>query len=501
LLKYKIGTRGSLLAVTQCNQVKDELEKISGAEFELVEIKTQGDLITNAPLWQLDGKDFFTRELDEALLSGRVDMVVHSYKDLGSVRPEGIILAAITKRTYANDILLIKKSTFPELKNKKEFVVGTSSPRRMVNIEKNLAEFLPSGSHLKVSSKILRGNVNTRIQKLRDDEYDAIVLALPGIERLALTESSRLQLEKLLEGINFMVLPQSVFPSSAAQGALAIECASERNDNGKLFGILQKMQDSNTVEEIKRERKAFNEYGGGCHLAVGINVKKKDRFFVHTHRGVLNGEEVNLSELEGRDLPSFFVKPKVFSGLPKDDLLVKKAPLDIDLSKHFHLYVTTKHCLDKINCTPLSLWAAGTRTMKDLAARGYWVNGSADGFGDEEIKKLRDSKAIALMIDAKADLSVLTNDEATSTVGKVIPCYTRLIERKLDKKFEDKINTTDVFYWTSFFQYQAYMEKFPLIRNRVHVCGLGKTFKKFTEKNINIYPMASMEEFKRWVNQ
>ena len=79
---YKIGTRGSLLALTQCNQVKAELERITGDTFELDVIKTQGDMITNAPLWQLDGKDFFTKELDEALLSGRVDLVVHSYKDL-----------------------------------------------------------------------------------------------------------------------------------------------------------------------------------------------------------------------------------------------------------------------------------------------------------------------------------------------------------------------------------------------------------------------------------
>ena len=237
--KYKIGTRGSLLALTQCNQVKDELERLTGDKFELEVIKTQGDLITNAPLWQLDGKDFFTKELDDALLSGRVDLVVHSYKDLGSVRPEGITLAAVTKRTYANDILLIKNSTIAGLKEKKELIVGTSSPRRMVNLENHLAGFLPLGSHLKVTPKVLRGNVNTRIEKLRNDEYDAIVLALPGIERLALTESSRTELTRLLNGMNFMILPESAFPSSAAQGALGIECAKTRSDNGELFKKLK----------------------------------------------------------------------------------------------------------------------------------------------------------------------------------------------------------------------------------------------------------------------
>ena len=108
---YRIGTRGSLLALTQCGQIKDQLEALTQDRFELVVIKTQGDLVTNAPLWQLDGKDFFTKELDAALLAGEIDLVVHSYKDLGSERPSEINLAAITKRTFAHDILLIKKST------------------------------------------------------------------------------------------------------------------------------------------------------------------------------------------------------------------------------------------------------------------------------------------------------------------------------------------------------------------------------------------------------
>ena len=101
---YKIGTRGSLLALTQCGQVKDQLEKITGDTFELVSIKTQGDIQTSQPLWQMEGNNFFTKDLDEALLKGDVDLVVHSYKDLGSIRPEGITLAAVTKRSFAHDI-------------------------------------------------------------------------------------------------------------------------------------------------------------------------------------------------------------------------------------------------------------------------------------------------------------------------------------------------------------------------------------------------------------
>lgn len=497
---YKIGTRGSLLALTQCNQVKVELEKLTGDTFELVEIKTQGDLITNAPLWQLEGKDFFTKELDEALLSGRVDLVVHSYKDLGSIRPEGIALAAVTKRQFAFDILLIKQSTISDLLTKKELIIGTSSPRRIVNLENNFSSYLPITPDTRVTTKMLRGNVNTRIQKLRDGDFDAIVIALPGIERLALTESSRAQLEVLLEGMNFMVLPQSIFPSSAAQGALGIECAKERNDRGALLAKLQMMQDLKTVEEVKRERMAFTHYGGGCHLAVGINVKKIHQFYLHSHLGVLNNAAVKVSLLEGVELPPFLTSPRIFNGLPSDDLLVKKVPLkEIDLSNHHHLYVTTKHCIDKIKGHPKSLWASGTKSLKELTKLGFWVNGCADGLGDDEIRNLRASKAIALMIDSTAPLSVLSNDKATSTLGEVIPCYTRVIEEVLEKTFEERINNTEVFYWTSYFQYLTYIEKFPQIKKRIHATGLGKTYQQFNDNNINVFPVASMEEFKNWV--
>src|SRR5687768_11764992 len=181
---YKIGTRGSLLAVTQSTLMKNELERISGETFELVLIKTQGDEVTNKPLWQLEGKDFFTKELDEALLAGEVDLVIHSYKDLGSERPDGIKLAAVTERRFAHDILIIPQKNVDALKNwNGEFVVGTSSPRRIANITHSLSDYLPGKPKLRCET--LRGNVNTRIRKLKDGDYHAITLALAGIERLA----------------------------------------------------------------------------------------------------------------------------------------------------------------------------------------------------------------------------------------------------------------------------------------------------------------------------
>lgn len=497
---YKIGTRGSLLALTQCNQVKDQLEALTGDLFQLEIIKTRGDQITNAPLWQLDGKDFFTKELDDALLNGSIDLVVHSYKDLGSERPEGIALAAITKRTFAHDILLIKNQTINELNHKKELVVGTSSPRRIANLEKNLAEFIPFGRNIKITTKILRGNVNTRISKLIDNDYDAIVIALPGIERLALTESSCLELSKLLKNLNFMVLPQSVFPSSASQGALGIECLKNRADGNELRNKLQKLQDSTTAEEVSREREAFARYGGGCHLAVGINVKKIDNFYIHNHKGILNTQEVGVSLLEGRSLPKLDSKASTFNGHSQDEL-IEKVKIENLINSDSHVYVTSKHCYHVLNKQPNSLWSAGAKSMRELAALGFWVNGTSDSLGDKELKLIRSSRAISLMIDTNQSLEVLTNDESISELGKSIACYKRIIKNTISESFENKILGTEVFYWTSFPQYLLYVEKFPQIKNRIHACGLGKTFAQFKKHNIEVIPFHGMNEFKKWTNQ
>lgn len=502
---YKIGTRGSLLAVTQSTLIKNQLEQISGHHFELVLIKTQGDQITDKPLWQLEGKDFFTKELDEALLNEQVDLVIHSYKDLGSDRPSGIKLAAVTERTFAQDILLIPNKNIKALAQwSGEMVVGTSSPRRISNLTYALSHYLPGNPLIKCQT--LRGNVNTRIKKLRDGEYHAITLALAGIERLAHTEKSYQELKELLNDINYFVLPQSVFPSAASQGALGIEIKNDRNDGGELLNILSKLSHPKTMEEVSREREAFKNYGGGCHLAIGINVKKiNNSQFLHISAGEINGKRIDQKVMEGIKLPTIDPKKKLFIGLPTSsqpdivcDEFLKKVPetVSLDLTNQ-HVFVTSRYCLDTLQSSsaPQGLWAAGTKTARELVARGYWVNGTADSLGTHDLKILRDSKALAIMHpNLKSKWCVLTHADSTSDLGDVVGCYTRE-KKKISLEFELKLKEVAAFYWTSYPQFQTYLEHFPFINKAHHFCGLGKTWQEFSKTKIPITPLASMEDF------
>ena len=506
---YKLGTRGSLLAVTQSTLIKNEIERLSGEKVELVTIKTQGDEVTNKPLWQLEGKDFFTKELDEALLKGDVDFVVHSYKDLGSERPEGIKLAAITERRFAHDILLIPQKTIDELKNwNGTFVVGTSSPRRIVNLTKSLKDYIPYSkeTNLEIKCETLRGNVNSRIRKLREGQYHAITLALAGIERLAHTEKSAAELKELLQGLNYFVLPQSIFPSAASQGALGIETSATRNDGDKLLHILNKLAHPKTVEEVYRERKAFKEFGGGCHLAVGIHVKKlADDLFLHVNSGEVDGVRIEKKWVEGMTFPKLEKGKKLFVGFPTNthpgvlhDEYLKKIPetKNVDLTNK-HVFVTSMYTLDTLKASSKAegVWAAGAKSARDLAARGFWVNGTADSLGVEDLKALKTSKALKIVHEnLNHDWVVLTHPASKSDIGTVVGCYER-VPQETSAEFRDNLKETGACYWTSYPQYKAYLEKFTFLKNAHHFCGMGKTWEEFKAAGVEVTPVANMQDF------
>lgn len=257
--KIIIGTRGSDLALWQANNTKDRLAGI-GIDAELKIIKTQGDKILNLRLDKLEGKGFFTKELEEELLDGSIDIAVHSHKDLPTTNPEGLIIAAVTEREDPSELLLILKDCVDvsqKLSLKKGAMVGTSSNRRK-------AQLLALRSDLNIED--LRGNVPTRIQKLRDEDYDAIMLAKAGVNRLNID----------LSEFHVEVVDTTELVPAPAQGALAIQI---RESDTELFTALQQIHDQATAEEIAVERKVLNLFEGGCHMPLGCYCKKEDGEF------------------------------------------------------------------------------------------------------------------------------------------------------------------------------------------------------------------------------
>jgi hydroxymethylbilane synthase len=260
-LKYPliIGTRGSDLALWQANFVKDSLAEF-GIAAELKIIKTQGDTILNLRLDKLEGKGFFTKELEEELLNGNIDIAVHSHKDLPTTHPAGLTIAAVSEREDPSELLLILKDCVDvqqKLSVKFGGTVGTSSNRRK-------AQLLAFRPDLEVDD--LRGNVPTRIQKLRDEDYDAIMIAKAGVSRLGI-DLSEFYVEEL-DPMEFIPAP--------AQGVLAIQI---RENDTDLAELLKPLHNVAVAKQIAVERKVLQLFEGGCHMPLGCYCRKEGNIY------------------------------------------------------------------------------------------------------------------------------------------------------------------------------------------------------------------------------
>lgn len=253
--KIIIGSRGSELALWQANFILSELKRI-GLSGEIKIIKTQGDNVQLS--WdKLEGKGFFTREIEDALLKKEIDLAVHSHKDLPTEPVKGLIIAAVSEREDPSELLLINKKSVDDKQKfslKRNAVVGTSSARRK-------SQLLAWRNDFKMED--LRGNVPTRVKKLKDNKYDAILIANAGVSRLEL-DLSNFHCEKLD--------PKEFIPAPA-QGVLALQI---RENDKKLFEKLQEINHKEIEEVISIERKILNLFDGGCQLPLGVFCEREE---------------------------------------------------------------------------------------------------------------------------------------------------------------------------------------------------------------------------------
>lgn len=258
--KIRIGSRGSELALWQANHVKKQLEDL-GAEVSITIIKTKGDQIQNLSFDKLEGKGFFTKEIEQALLDNEIDLAVHSHKDLETNPPHGLIIAAVSERENPADVLLIHPNAIDQTKfwNLKDgAVVGTSSARRKSQLIALRED---------VQIKDLRGNVPTRLNKLVAGEYDAILLAKAGLDRLQLD----------FQGMHVEVLDPTVFVPAPAQGVLALQI---RKDDEELYNFLQALNHIDIQAQIALERSILNRLQGGCQLPLGAYCPEDGHLYV-----------------------------------------------------------------------------------------------------------------------------------------------------------------------------------------------------------------------------
>ncbi|WP_104761232.1 hydroxymethylbilane synthase [Helicobacter cetorum] len=281
--KLLIGSRGSELALWQANYIQQRLKTECSIESEIKIIKTKGDKILDTPLNKIGGKGLFTKELEELLLSGEIDLAVHSLKDVPVVFENELDLACITKRADVRDTFLSIK--YPNLMSlPKGAKVGTTSLRRSMQLKFKRKD---------LDTESLRGNVQTRLKKLELGAFDAIILAEAGLQRLE------------IKGANYRK-PFSVdeMIPSMGQGALGVEMLKSH----KHFSTLQKLNDEESAFCCSLEREFVKALNGGCQIPIGVHASlMNDKIKIQAILGLPNGEQVIAKEKQGDKAKAFML--------------------------------------------------------------------------------------------------------------------------------------------------------------------------------------------------
>ena len=492
-----IVSRKSILAKLQAIEVSEAIKK----KFPKIKIifktkDTSGDIDLTTPLHKMPEMGVFTSDIREELLSGKGDIAVHSWKDLPVELEEGTEVAATIKRRDSRDVLVFKKDSF----QKKKIEIFTSSPRRQENLSKFLKKALPFEID-SLSFADIRGNILTRVQKLKDSNADGLVIAKAAIDRLLSPiekDTSELDsFKKVLDEFLWMVIPSSQNPCAPGQGALAIEVKS---GNTKVIELLHKINDLNVFKDVDDEREKLKKYGGGCHQKIGVSIENHPLGKITTEKGLTPDNELidkrsffpfqkELSRFEN-PIEDYYPKSK------KDFKLfsrsaIKEGKNEIKRMKNSGLYISRASAIEKGTSIDLSniVWTSGIENWFKLAKKGIWVNGTSDSLGEEQSKPDSFLK--------KVNWFLVSHIDSKSKDKKLIATY-KLVPKK---DIEDLSNYSH-FYWMSISSFKEALKRFPSIENAEHSCGLGKTFDELNKLYPNkIKPFLNYEDWLEKVNE
>ncbi|MCC6137063.1 MAG: hydroxymethylbilane synthase, partial [Bdellovibrionaceae bacterium] len=488
-MRLVIASRKSDLARIQSYTVGAALKK----NFPKLEIvyefrESLGDKNLTDPLWKMPEKGVFTEDFYQGLVSGKWDMVVHSWKDLPvETRPDTVI-AATMKRADVRDILLFKKSSF--LKKKKEFTIFTSSPRRIYNLGNCLKSLLPLSADLKFES--VRGNVQTRVRKLLEGDTDGLILAKAGLDRLLSAEQDEFLdtksfLKQSLKELHWMVLPLSLNPTAAAQGALAIEIATSRKD---LQEVLQSIHCEQTFSAVQSERETLKGWGGGCHQKIGINKLPREYGTVFMAKGQRDtGELIDIAKIEATEdvlnpgsdnfkssivAGSFQESPQAATWFEREEL----EPNDVYKTCNAHWVARALALPKTVSFDPEAtlLWVSGVETWKKLAARGLWVHGTSDSMGEQE------NPQVELIDSVPRQWCKWTHSQGESfALGLVVNTY-KLVPKATAPVYD---SNCEHFFWMSGSSFEAAIKVYPWLLLKTHWSGPGKTHKSLKNHHEN----------------
>lgn len=470
-MRIKISARKSDLARLQAYTVGEALQKKYPAlEVEYRFKESLGDINLTDPLWKIPEKGVFTEDFYGELLRDETDMVVHSWKDLPTEGKVDTLIAATLPRADQRDLLLLKTSHFEKIKASGALKVFSSSPRREYNLTGFFKSHLPFNLN-SVKFESVRGNIPTRVRKLLESsETDGLIVAKAALDRLLTAPQAEFkEVQDLLRGymqqLTWAVLPLSINPNAAAQGALAVEILTTRRD---LNDLLKSIHDEDTYRCAQKEREILSSFGGGCHQKIGVAVMTRPYGDITLLKGLTDqGQVLDARELQLKEKAPQFNENQMWSSEVKADrnnLHFSGLPANTNA-----VFVARSEAWPSELQSPGFVWTAGLKTWKNLAQKGIWVHGSSESLGEQE------NARIDILAGTSLQWAKLSHDEgfaANSAELPLVATYTLKPTGSLEG-LADK----ESFFWSSGSQFLQAMQEAPEILNKNHACGPGNTYK------------------------
>jgi hydroxymethylbilane synthase len=500
-MRLRIAARHSDLARLQAYRVGDALKAASGGghEIEYQFRASLGDINQNDPLWKMPEKGVFTEDFIRDLVQGEADLVVHSWKDLPTQPRTETEIVATLPRADMRDLLLFRRDHEERVRAMRSAKILTSSPRRAYNLAEFLKTHLPFDLH-ELAFEPVRGNIPTRLKKLLAQDVDGLIVAKAALDRLLeapeaeFAEVQSVIRETLLK-TRFMVLPLSVNPTAAAQGALAIEVAKARPDVKRAVLAINCAE---TFAAVEKERAILASHGGGCHQKIGVSVIRREfgglqrdvRGEVIYTRGLTDqGQVLDRASLS---IDSWGIDP---SAVPPAKSAADIFPREGEDSQFFereNLDRATWAAAESVSGLWVArdtawpekfkagesqtVWTAGLRTWQKLAKRGVWVNGSADGLGEDELMRLE-----VLLGENKSDWVKLTHEDSERVMSTLadkqnqFPMKTVATYRLKPRAQVPDLRGRTHFFWASASAFERAVALFPEIISAHHASGPGHT--------------------------
>ncbi len=461
-------------------------------------IETSGDKEQSIPLHLVEGRDFFTQEIQDYLNRHQADFAVHSMKDVSSLDFFDAGHYAIFSRELLHDVAIFNDTVIDKIKLGEKIIIGTSSPRRSNMATDFLQKALPKLSEqpVTITAQSIRGNVDSRLQKLHNGNYDGIILAVAGLNRLLHYEPAKEKVSSLLKNKRLMVLPLFECPPAAGQGAIV---AATNKDNTDATEILNAINDESLTNAITKERVYAQRYGYGCSQQFGVfHLDSPAVSFTYA-----SGKDGNAEPFTEWDFTTTLTTSgkKLFACTDHmkdfftydfiDDACLDEAANMFFISSHkaVHSQKITNELSQK------RVWAAGTKSWYELAHKGIWVEGCADGLGFEFLSSTFKSILINIAEDA---IQIVTNASSMLNwrAAGINAVGTYDLRNSLSPKIKDMVADADIIFWTSFQQYQ--LCKLFLKTNVQHVCPSGKTAKLLMAEGLQPIIFPSIKAFNDW---